>query len=72
MNRHIQLILAVLCVLSGLILLFMGLWIKPRGIIDTSVLIAFGEVATFAGSLTGIDYSYKYKIAKIKKDEEKE
>ena len=29
--------------------------------IDPSVLTAFGEIATFAGSLIGIDYTYKYK-----------
>ena len=31
------------------------------GVIDNSVLIAFGEILTFVGSLFGIDYHYKYK-----------
>ena len=27
-----------------------------------SVLVAFGEISTFAGALFGVDYSYKLKI----------
>lgn len=64
----IQLFLGVFVVLSGLVLLFMGLWMPPLGIIDSSVLVAFGEAATFAGALIGIDYSYKYKVIKLDKD----
>ena len=30
-------------------------------VIDSSVLIAFGEILTFVGSLVGIDYHYKYR-----------
>ena len=30
--------------------------------IDNSVLVAFGEISTFAGALFGVDYSYKLKI----------
>ena len=33
----------------------------PVGIIDSSVLVAFGEILTFVGSLVGIDYRYRYK-----------
>ena len=29
-------------------------------IIDSSVLVAFGETCTFVGALLGIDYTYKY------------
>lgn len=68
---YIQLAIAVLCIVSGLTMLFMGLWIPPVGKIDNSVLIAFGEVATFAGSLIGVDYTYKYKTEKFKRNEDK-
>ena len=37
-------------------------WIDPQGLIDNSVLVAFGEISTFAGALFGVDYSYKLKI----------
>lgn len=59
-----QLIVACLLVVLGTGLLIAGFIIPPVGIIDNSVLIAFGEIATFAGSLFGIDYHYKYKSIK--------
>jgi hypothetical protein len=56
-----QLILAVsLCVFGG-ILLIAGFICPPLGEIHHSVLIAFGEILTFAGSLIGIDYKYRYR-----------
>ena len=56
-----QLILAVsLCAFGG-ILLIAGFICPPLGEIHHSVLIAFGEILTFAGSLIGIDYKYRYK-----------
>lgn len=57
-----QLVMAVLLTLSGIALLFSGFWIDPQGLIDHSVLVAFGEISTFAGALFGVDYSYKLKI----------
>ena len=69
---RLQLIVATLLVLSGLVLLFSGFWVDPTGEIDGSVLVvdptgeidgsvlvAFGEMCTFAGALFGVDYSYK-------------
>ncbi len=56
-----QLIIAAILSLAGLILLFLGFWCSPTGEIHNSVLIAFGEVSTFAGALFGVDYSYKSK-----------
>ena len=58
----VQLIIAILLTLSGIVLLFSGFWIDPQGLIDNSVLVAFGEISTFAGALFGVDYSYKIKI----------
>lgn len=58
----IQLIMAILLTLSGIVLLFCGFWIDPQGLIDHSVLVAFGEISTFAGALFGVDYTYKLKI----------
>ena len=57
----IQLIIAALVVLSGIALLFVGVKCDPAGEIHETVLIAFGEAATFAGSIIGIDYRYKSK-----------
>ena len=46
----------------GVILITMGFFAPPVGIIDASVLTAFGEILTFAGALFGIDAKYKTKI----------
>ena len=58
----VQLTMAILLTMSGIVLLFSGFWIDPQGLIDSSVLVAFGEISTFAGALFGVDYSYKFKI----------
>ena len=56
-----QLIIATLLAIGGLALLFIGEFIAPQGQIHESVLVAFGETATFAGSILGIDYHYRAK-----------
>ena len=60
---NIQLITAAILSIGGLVLLFCGVYIDPQGEIHSSLLVAFGEVATFSGSLMGIDYKYKSKYA---------
>lgn len=59
---NVQLIMACILTLSGIVLLFCGFWIDPEGEVHQSVLVAFGEAMTFAGALFGVDYTYKYKI----------
>lgn len=57
-----QLMMATLLTLSGVVLLFCGFWVDPQGEVDSSVLVAFGELSTFSGALFGVDYSYKLKM----------
>ena len=57
----IQLLIAALLSLAGIALLFVGTLLAPQGEIHESILVAFGEIATFAGSIIGIDYHYKRK-----------
>lgn len=57
----VQLVMAILLVVSGIVLIFSGFWVAPEGEIHNSVLVAFGEVSTFAGALFGVDYSYRLK-----------
>ena len=57
----IQLIIAAILSIGGLVLLFCGVFIEPQGQIHESLLVAFGETATFSGALFGIDYVYKKK-----------
>lgn len=71
----IQVCLAIILIIVGVILLFLGFGADPYGEIHDSVLVAYGEVSTFAGSLLGIDYTYRYKMYKAgirNKDEEQE
>ena len=56
---NIQLLAAMILVIVGCGLLIAGFIVAPLGIIDSSVLVAFGETCTFAGALFGIDYHYK-------------
>ena len=59
--RKIQLITAVVMCTFGCALLTAGFVAPPVGEIHHSLLIAFGEILTFSGSLIGIDYKYRYK-----------
>lgn len=60
-NANIQLFTAAILAIIGMVLLFCGLYIDPQGEIHETVLVAYGEVLTFSGSLMGIDYRYKRK-----------
>ena len=59
MKIELQLIAAFVLSLGGMALLFCGIFIDPQGQIHETLLVAFGETATFAGALFGIDYVYK-------------
>ena len=60
-NNLIQLLIAAVISLAGIALLFVGTLLAPQGEIHETILVAFGEIATFAGSIIGIDYRYKMK-----------
>ena len=57
-----QFILGCIVTIAGLVLLFIGCFVPPIGEIDSSLLVAFGEVATFAGALIGVDFKYRYEV----------
>lgn len=62
----VQLVIAGLVTLMGCGLLIAGFIVPPLGVIDNSLLIAFGESCSFVGALLGIDYTYRYKIYTFK------
>lgn len=66
---NIQLALGILLVVAGLVLLFLGFYAPAVGEIANSVLVAYGEVSTFAGALIGVDYTYKYRVFKLEEEE---
>ena len=71
----VQFSIAIGLMVFGCVVLLIGLLTPPEGQIHQSVLIAFGEIATLAAGVLGIDAIYTNKLQKIvadlKKDNEK-
>jgi hypothetical protein len=59
--KNFQLAIAITLCTFGCTMLVAGFVAPPLAEIHHSVLIAFGEILTFSGSLIGIDYKYRYK-----------
>lgn len=59
---NLRLLIASFLTLIGSGLLIAGFIVPPEGVIDSSVLVAFGETSTFVAALLGIDYNYRYKM----------
>lgn len=72
----VQFGIAIGLMLFGSVVLLIGLLTPPEGQIHQSVLIAFGEIATLAAGVLGIDAIYTNKlqtiVAELKKDNPKE
>lgn len=68
----VQFAIAIGLMVFGGILLMIGLLAEPQGQIHQSVLIAFGEVATLAAAVLGIDTIYTNKLQRIVADLKKE
>lgn len=72
----VQFGIAIGLMVFGCVVLLIGLLTPPEGQIHQSVLVAFGEIATLAAGVLGIDAIYTNKLQKIvadlKKDAEKE
>lgn len=68
----IKLWLAVGLCIFGCCLLTAGFIVNPLGLIHQSVLIAFGEVITFAGTILGINYAYQSKVKYLEMKLDKE
>ena len=56
-----QLVLSFVMVIFGIALVATAFFVPPTGEISASVLTAYGETLTFAGSLIGLDYHYRAK-----------
>lgn len=70
LNLNRRLTIAVILTIVGSGLLIAGFIVPPVGVIDSSVLVAFGETSTFVAAILGIDYNYKYQIYKSKVPED--
>lgn len=61
----VQFGIAIGLMVFGCVILLIGLMTEPSGQIHQSVLIAFGEIATLAAGVLGIDAIYTNKLQKI-------
>jgi len=61
MKKSQQLLLATTLVAFGVALIIAAFIIPPTGVIDPTVLTAFGEILTFSGAIIGIDYKHRVK-----------
>lgn len=68
----VQFGIAIGLMVFGCVVLLVGLLTPPEGQIHHSVLVAFGEIATLAAGVLGIDAIYTNKLQKIVADLKKE
>lgn len=61
----VQFGIAIGLMVFGCVVLLIGLLTPPEGQIHQSVLVAFGEIATLAAGVLGIDAIYTNKLQKI-------
>ena len=64
-SEYVKLTLAVILCVFGCSMLICGFFAPPIGEIHNSILVAFGEVATFAGSILGLNYVYSTKMKEL-------
>lgn len=57
---------------AGVVMLFIAMFLDPKGEIHGSVLGAFGEIATLAGALMGMDAYTSFKIKKEMRNKTRE
>ena len=62
----IQFDASLLVLLSGIILVFVALFLEPVGIIHYSVLSAFGMLLTFVGAVWNLDIKYTFKTEEMR------
>lgn len=67
-----QYVASTLVLLSGLVLIFCSFFTPPSGVIDASVLTAFGEALSFVGAVWGIAATSARKVYEIDKKYESE
>lgn len=75
-SKDLQIWSALLLMVGGVVLLFLGFFSTPKGEIHFSVMSTSGELFTFASVLLGLDYHYSHllhkTIADMQKKEEEE
>nr|DAJ37872.1 MAG TPA: Neurensin [Caudoviricetes sp.] len=70
--KDLQIWLAILLLIAGVVLLFLGFFTNPLGVIHFSVMSTSGELFTFASVLLGLDYHYSHLLHKTLANLQKE
>ena len=64
-KEYVQFILAGVVLIAGIVLIYISLFIPPQGVIDASVITAFGLFLGFVGTVWGLDLKYDYKTREL-------
>ena len=57
--------LGCILIVVGVVLIFLGFYVEPKGELSGSLLGAVGEVFTLGGALVGADAYVEYRIKKM-------
>ena len=68
----IQFISSLITLVAGIVLVFLGFFAVPIGVIDYTVITAFGLFLSFVGAVWHIDLKYDFKTKEIEREIKKE
>ena len=64
----IQFISSLITLIAGIVLVFLGFFAVPIGVIDYTVITAFGLFLSFVGAVWHIDLKYDFKTKEIERE----
>lgn len=64
----IQFISSLITLVAGIVLVFLGFFAVPIGVIDYTVITAFGLFLSFVGAVWHIDLKYDFKTKEIERE----
>ena len=68
----IQFISSLITLVAGIVWVFLGFFAVPIGVIDYTVITAFGLFLSFVGAVWHIDLKYDFKTREIERDLKKD
>ena len=68
----IQFISSLITLVAGIVLVFLGFFAVPIGVIDYTVITAFGLFLSFVGGVWHIDLKYDFKTKEIEREIKKD
>lgn len=68
----IQFISSLITLVAGIVLVFLGFFAVPIGVIDYTVITAFGLFLSFVGAVWHIDLKYDFKTREIEREIKKD